>query len=605
MPYLTVYVVYAAMNWQVNPCSTDEPFRLTSPCLLHVFWFIHGLHIATAAALVRSSYRTRHSAYIGLSGYLWPATPWVSLALFYYLPGLYLEYPADSWEHLARITRWLDYAELRQCPTWAKSSYFLAYSLMPQHAPIGVKLEILRIYYTLFCVLLSWQYYRLARTIELPVPYAWVFVVAAGITLGNNTFSFHRYYGLSSTLPAHIASIALITYVVELLKRTQTRFFDVVSSRSTAADCVAVVCLLMLISFNHPQGIGISALGIAAATGWRLMKWNSRATWMIVAAVLVGSVAMAIFWTVPESFESQLRPMGWLSRWYGFTIFDPSSPAGQRALEVLGFGGIASIMAAILLVRKNHVGAWLTIVPVLALCVPAVSIPLASVLAEDGDVQPRIITFSRVLFAVPTGLTLVVLAFAWASEVPRVNCRRGRVTAAACVALLAAILASPEEPLYGKLWNTLAVPPNDLAMHHELARAADHAGGAAPHNGVLVSTHAVGFVWFATSSQSVADFLQVRPVLPFYSPAAAMSRVQLIIKSLQLNRHEAHLIAVPDSHALYSQYSQAGILSGHWSPHQVALEHMGAVEIKTATAPYAITSKQPHGLRIIAASDHP
>ena len=118
--------------------------------------------------------------------------PWFLLALLFYIPGVYLEFPADPWDHYARINEWTWLHTVGEHTAWAKSSYFLAYSLLGRIAPPTPQLFWLDFYYTGACLLLCWQYYRLARAVGLGERASFIFVLVQAFSFGNNIFGFYR-----------------------------------------------------------------------------------------------------------------------------------------------------------------------------------------------------------------------------------------------------------------------------------------------------------------------------------------------------------------------------------------------------------------------------
>jgi hypothetical protein len=143
-------------------------------------------------------------------------------------------------------------------------------------------------------------------------------------------------------------------------------------------------------------------------------------------------------------------------------------------MAILGAGGLLNLVAGLVLLRRNHPVAWLTICPVLALCLPVFAIPFAGMLAERGTSPLNgILTFHRMLFAIPPGLALVVLG-------ARVAGRPWIRSTLACPALLAAALAgftlAPATGLsFNRFWHVLHRTPDDLALRgpwRDLAREA-------------------------------------------------------------------------------------------------------------------------------------
>ena len=77
--------------------------------------------------------------------------------------------------HLRRINEWHICQTVGDRSTWVKSSYFLAYSLLGWAFGLQ-QLFWLDFYYTCICLLLCWQYYRLARAVGLGERASLVFV---------------------------------------------------------------------------------------------------------------------------------------------------------------------------------------------------------------------------------------------------------------------------------------------------------------------------------------------------------------------------------------------------------------------------------------------
>ena len=377
--------------------------------------------------------------------------PWFFLALLFWIPGVYLEFPADPWQHYARINEWSWLHTVGEHSTWAKSSYFLAYSLLGKIAPPTRQLFWLDFYYTGACLLLCWQYFRLARAVGLGERASMLFVILQTVLFGNNIFGFYRYYGISSSIFAQLGAVALIRVAIELAsaklqipnsksqrnpaeilqKETKSasapplalrspvkrlgslpsRFpfsaFQPFSFSAFASAALCAACLLALIAFNHVQGLGIAALGLVAVGVWRLIEWKRSMIWWLIAAVLSLSVMAVRFFPRDPALANYVRD-GWLTHWYGFNVFAFALPVSDRALWVLGLIGLVNLAVGILLLRKNHVIGWLTVTPLIALCLPFVAIPLAGLILKHNP-DEGVITFARLLFATPPSLALIAL----------------------------------------------------------------------------------------------------------------------------------------------------------------------------------------------------
>src|SRR5690606_20167885 len=136
------------------------------PSLLYVYWILHSLHLVLAAIAVRSWWNGASHTPLIPNAAAPPAdsqpstryallaclAPWALLALIFYIPGIYLEWPSDPWEHLRRINEWHAHSTVIEHSSWKKSSYFLPYSLTGYFTGFR-QLSWINIYYTCVCLL--------------------------------------------------------------------------------------------------------------------------------------------------------------------------------------------------------------------------------------------------------------------------------------------------------------------------------------------------------------------------------------------------------------------------------------------------------------------
>jgi hypothetical protein len=459
--------------------------------------------------------------------------PWLFLTLIFAIPGVYLEWPSDPWEHLRRITEWNTHPLVGSHSAGYKSFYFFAYSwvgwLVPTHL-----LSWLNVYYANVCLLLAWQYYRLAKTVGLDRRWAFLFVIVNALTFGNSCFSFYRYYGLSTSIYAQLGAVALTRIVLEWAKSEGRRAKgkgrgawseeergkrETVTTTSEeqraeggkplrpwrlpltalpAAIGRFALCALLLafIAFNHVQGIGIAGLSIMAAIIWRVFKWKTAVFGWLVGLTLAANLFFLWLYPRPVIIEN-FRSEGILNTWYGFNILDLSSVAGNRMLQIVSAFGLINLVAACLLLSRNRVVAWLTIIPLVMLLLPLIAIPLAQVLATHGG-PGNVITFQRMLFAVPFCLALVTLSSEWRTKrVTKHSKPIGQSTSATttlgrsskpapaharskndaflgfgfgCLAIVALMVVPGSSACFNRMWNTLAIVPNDLQLRHFVVR---------------------------------------------------------------------------------------------------------------------------------------
>ena len=634
IPYLAAYLLYYLTGWPVNPASpTGEaapasaltpltPYTSYSliPSLLHLYWSLHAIHLLLAVVALRSWWTENSAQYVRsasdsqsapYSSYrlhlLTRIAPWAIIALIFHIPGVYLEWPSDPWEHLRRINEWrlLDTVGIHS--TWAKSSYFIPYSFL-SWCTGQRQLFWLDFYYTGICLLLCWQYYRLSRACGLSERTSMVFVFLQALLFGNSIFSFYRYYGISSTIYAQLGAVALTRIALEFavkgtnLEPSLERDTEVPANPNTlsahelpsAPPCdslLSLICqplkarpsfwhlpwllllagillsLLPLIAFNHSQGIGIAMLGTASVTIWRLIAWRRSALfWLIIGTVLLN---LSFLWVYPrpaiiEIYHSQ----SWLSDWYGFNVFQGA--ARDRLLQVASAWGVVAVLASLSVLVFNHPASWLTIVPYIAIPMPLFAVPF-SILSASQSGENHIVVFSRVLFASPTVLPLLVL-LAKTRTILSTWLKMNRHNAtpflySQTVLVLGAIITlSPRAPLYNRSFHSVGKTPKDL----QISYAAD--GAMVPN--------------LSRASTVITSFGTGAALQAFGLPRVrhAWRRINGPVSDLAINSINAIFTAPKNSYALipynvtaYSHTSQAAVLSKHWPAQQVACEQVNAV----------------------------
>jgi hypothetical protein len=708
-----------------------------------------------------------------------------------------LEFPADPWEHYRRINEWSWLHTVGEHTIWSKSSYFLDYSLLGRIAPPTRQLFWLNFYYTGCCLLLCWQYYRLARAVGLGERASMLFVILQSVLFGNNIFGFYRYYGLASTIFGQLGAVALIRIAIEFanqkfqarknatakgvefsqegaptaplaqlppvrssqegaeeaegldLRSAQIQAcpdssasvlpasvssvarsasvepsrtdapaaheeiackqapttplsslpsvessqesaeiaekngatvckqvpttplspfppakqnagnLNGMATRSTASlrllslmwqlfrkiagpSCLlspvswllraalCAACLLALIAFNHPQGLGIAALGLAVVGIWRLIEWRRSMVWWLATTALALSVAAVLWWPRHPALDAAYRPGGWLTAWYGFNVFSFRTDAGDRTRQIIGFFGLINLVAACVLLRRNHVIGWLTITPLFALCLPFVAIPFAGVLAKHAIGWGQIIAFQRMLFAIPAGLAIVCLGAEIANrkcQVPGAKCQESRagisqeiakeaedldlrnaqnqacpdssasvlpasVSSVArsafrlplsafplCLLSLAALLVVPaNRPFYNRFWNALMIPPADLAMRHVVADFEELPFIEFRGVSRLLTNPGLGFVLQAAGAKNVFYLDSKTIISSVLTPPSGRADLLLHFITVEPIDRFTGLLLIPPVAFLQTPNSHAAYLSGHWLSQEVALHHVGGPE---------------------------
>ena len=550
IPYLAVYLLYAWLRWPVNPVAVGQ--WTVVPCLLYVYWTLHAINLVFGGLALRAWWRAFGTQVDGATNdrektanraaspqpsnvhrppsrtaaTVYRLLPWIFLALLFYIPGTYFEWSADPKTHLMRINRWQGLNLVLDHATWNKSSYFLPYSLTGKAVAYAAAPSGLNFYYTGICLLLCWQYYRLARACDLGERASMMFVLLQALLFGNNIFSFYRYYGISSSILAQLGAVALTRIVLEAAKHPQLSlgsFFGVpcfISQLTVLRQpsavyrlLLSVLCILPLIRYNHAQGLGIAGLGVGAVIVWRLIEWRRSALWWLIVTTLVINVLFLWLYPRPAMVEI-LHAQGFLNAWYGFNILNFTSSAGDRMLQIVGVFGLINFAAAFVLIRRNHVIAWLTILPIAAMLLPCIAIPLVQVLVQASG-PGNVITFQRFFFSIPPCLAVAYLC------AQLQHSRRGVVRPAQIHG------PHPSTAPFGP-W--LRLPVNDSPSRRDGFYAL-----------VIVS-----MVFFALTTAPSS--------FPFYN----RTWNSLVIVPADLQRESSENQTSPSSHA--------GYLSRHWSP---------------------------------------
>ncbi len=650
IPYLTAYLLYLLFHWPVNPPRGGHyslGALLLPPSLLDIYWVLHGVNVILAAVAGVAWWRGRPPAgpatqnpgrsTVPRSGggpgaaadprdrlgnsprtSALPALtliPWVLLGLLFWIPGVFLEYPSDPWEHYRRINEWSALSYIGDFTSLGKFSYFLLYSLVGWIAPPTRQLAGLELCFTGCCLLLGWQYYRLARTVGLGERTAFVFVVIQALTAGNNVFGFDRYYGISSSIMAQIGAVGLVRIALEIAHRVGgSTATEPDGGPATAAPAFAagrnlvdplsrliraagsILALVVLIAFNHIQGLGIAGMGLGAVVVWRLINWRRAMIWWLAGAAIVLSVVTVLWWPRNPVLDALYRPQGWLTAWYGFNLLSPHSPSFDRAVQILGIWAVFDLAAGLLLLRHNHVAGWLTLFPLVALVLPCVAIPFANSLLSH---EANLLTFHRLLLAIPGGLAMVCagrhLSGRWPAAPPARTSgvglhpdrgSRGTFLASwfagpnrfwVLLASLAALAAVPAtDPYYNRLWGALVVPPDDLTMRGILDRAGWYSA-AAPRGAAAVPVFATPGVSMVADATGVHDVpFSDRPIgKPVVSQRADL--LEYVRGAVRVRRAATLLVPLPA--ALSTPASWSGRLSGHWLPQEVAMAYAAAPEI--------------------------
>jgi hypothetical protein len=434
-PYLAVFALAWALRW-------------SNGTLRVLFVAIHLLLFCAFVDHLRLSRATsgREPAPWRRAG-VWAV---LALAAALALPGAYLEFPADPWEHVRRTNVPRAEGLVGADGVASRLAYLWAWSFVSWVPPIHQRaaFDLLSAFWQL---LLAFQLYRFARRLGFSSAWSRLQVLGVVALFGNNVFSFFRYYALSATPLAYIAYLAGAIAVLDGIERPAAR------RRATGVLLLAGGLILA----NHVQEMlflvlfAVVALGVRWVTGaGPRLRRAVLATLAVVAVLGLGAGRLAIGTPGRMGIGPLQDAWPWFSRVASFRLWDP----GLNYFHALGLPGVLAVILALLRFRAHPLLASLTLAPPALLLFPPFAVPFAS-LTHPGNTY-------RLLYAIPGSLILVAsLRAALVALARRGRIRRGRTAAlAAATFVVLAVGAWSGPPVFGKLRFQLHRPSSELAL---------------------------------------------------------------------------------------------------------------------------------------------
>lgn len=582
IPYLAAYLLYAWLKWPVNFSAAEETtgktiFEINSlasarlsliPCLLHLYWGLHAIHLILAVLTLRHWWKNSTSIR-GVSPLVISLDtrslsteaalrllPWLCIALIFWISGPYLEFPADPWAHYSRINEWEARTYITAHSAGQKASYFFAYSLFGILKNVPLELAALDVFHAAVCLLVTWQYYRLARATELQITPSLIFAILGTVTLGNNIFGFYRYYGISSSAFAQIGFLAGTRCLLVFSKQ-----WIACPSREKAPSTIVSTLASMglacaMAAMNHLQALGLIALSTGAISMWAVVaKFGKVGLIMITTLMVLASLgSMRILNHDAENI--------WLNDWGSFALLSGEA-ATYRAMEILGLVGLVNLISAILLTCRNHVVGWLTLFPVLALSTPIFAFPLSHGLQAISSIE----MFNRMLLAIPVPMSLVCLADWWL--------RHSRIKPAYPIIILGLAFlttAPPSYPNFNRLFNSLERSNIGIGWQTYPAGVRE----------ILASLPRDQPIFGPPNALFISDSFGLTALLHTSRDFAASRQVAETAKNVayvhDFNPAAGLLLVSPT--AATEPTSYAGYLSRHWSPQVLAFESAGYAELR-------------------------
>jgi hypothetical protein len=381
LPYLVLYLAFWAFNAPVH-------------LLLKVFYILHILHIVGLGCFIYSKCR-----FINLKDLFF----WAAIFSLFFNVGAYLEFPSDPWDHLFRIFQWENINQIHQANSNYKFAYFFGFSILGQLDPTNHKFG-LDGYHTFWAILTTIQFYKLALNTINGKAWAKLATTCVLVMLGNSSFSFFSYYGISSTMLSMIAFLAALNTLV------------LWQNRKPNYNVFLILLALTLGIFNHPQSF---LLFLTCGTGVLFHFIIAKHGWLSFFKIVgIGSIITSILFyliiqlPICDDFRKLLNPYilssEWFYFWGGFKLFSLNpeiNNASGRCMQILGWYGILNCLASLCLIHKNHILGWISLSPILFLLYPPFAQTLAFILLEYNV----LIVFQRILLGIPLSFSIILI----------------------------------------------------------------------------------------------------------------------------------------------------------------------------------------------------
>lgn len=432
---LTSSLVYISGLYLV-PFLVAVALDLSPRHLRPVFWVIHAAVLALA---LRRGW--------GARGRMTPRAVlfWGALTALFLIPGVYLEFPADPWEHFRRINSWGTAPTMRAHFQPFRLAYFWGWTLLGS-GPIAWRPAALTLYAALWDLVLAAQFYALARRLGLSRAWAMAQVVGTVFFFGLWAWSYYRYYALGSQ------ALAFAVYL-----RVLVLGLDIAEGRPRRLPELAVAILLMVL--NHPEEVLLSLVSAVSLTAYAVSLRVGRprvlaALGLVAAAGLAAGPWLLHFAVRNTTAPMDLRPL--MTSWGAFPLWDPDrAPA---VLGLLGLHGVAGLAAAAVGFRRGGPIPFLTLTPAALLLFPPVATGCVLALGIRPELYVRVLFAFPPCFALLDGLRAAFTAFfrrfGW-TWIPR---------PALAIVLLLPVALDPAPPVRGRLWFALHRPGPVLSL---------------------------------------------------------------------------------------------------------------------------------------------
>ncbi|MEQ8969678.1 MAG: hypothetical protein RIE73_04685 [Coleofasciculus sp. C1-SOL-03] len=523
LPYLLFYLYFKYFNLEISGLKTIFIILHCGNFLL----FLHYLNLA--ARKIKAS----------------ELFFWVALLLLFLIPGAYLEFPSDPWEHFRRIFSWQASDFIQDNRVNHKFTYFWGWTLMFD-VPLLYRRVALDIYSAFWQLLLAYQFYLLALRLGFSQYWAKVQVVATIFLFGTNLFGFYRYYALSSTPLAYIAYLRALIVLIN-------------ARNGQIKQLGLLIPLGLIMYYNHWQELMLLCIsGVALFLDYITSQKKHLKKIIYVSAIIIPvSFALGAYLVKnPQIIPTESWSLPYVSQWGTFRIWDVK----LAYFETFGIHGLISLILAIVFLGKYKTISILALTPYLLMLFP----PFVLFFAVVHGNQSNYVTY-RALYAFPTSFMFVL----GGREILMLLRRKlklylPRLQVIVAILILGVIMVLP--PMYpyrGRFWFQVYQPPAELSLKSIDVTAKWLVDNRQLNSDcALVSDSATGFLLGTHFNLPIRFFN--RPLV--YNPSTTLASItssDALKNYVDANQICKLLIAIPDK-MNPPPVSVVGQGSGHW-----------------------------------------
>jgi len=378
-----------------------------------------------------------------------------------FLPGAFLEYPTDPWEHFRRIVNWSQMEKVGQYGYPFKFAYFWDWVFLGR-VPFSWRYSMLDALSGFWLSLLAFHFYAFIR--DLGVSRSWAKLHVAGFffLFGITAFNF-RYYALSTTPLAYVAYLRAARLVLS-------------SQARRLPGLLFFSALVALVTLNHFQELAFICLTTAVVLGVRRYEragQDQQNQFRRFATIFaVGGLAAGFLLRPSMAHSLKETGAGFLTRWGSFRVWDTS----LSYFEAMAVPGVLSLILSVGIFSRRRLLNALNLAPLTALLFPPAAWAICFFSRDYNDPY-------RIFYAFPLSSGLISSLELLLDRLPK-----RKALAFASVAVL--LLALPARfPMRGKLFFHFTRPERTMI---EVVPAAEwiHENRQYPPNCWIVSDDA-------------------------------------------------------------------------------------------------------------------